>query len=176
MNKDETNLNPPKKIIQPVFLSAVVLFSFIPLQINLTILGCGIGGGIGFFAMLFWGLSYPVWYPFAFFAILFFIGTPAVVYFIGKRTYDKTDYRFYSDYLEYTEGFWTIERKFIQYHHITQVLLQKSMVQRLYGVGTIYLAVPTMSQGKAIAGIKIADIKNPDSIYKEILEILSYSR
>lgn len=174
MIKDsEKNLNLVQKIIKPVFLPWVVLFYYLPLQLNLTLVGGGVGGGIGFLIILYFGLDLPVWYPLFFTLGFFFIGTPLMIYYVGSRTYEVSAYKFYPNYLEYTEGFWTIEHKVIQYQHITQIYLRKNIIQRLYGLGTIYLSVPSLSQKNNIPGIQLRDISQPDEVYKEILKIVS---
>lgn len=161
----------PLKTLKPVFLTAVVLLAHIPLYINATLVGGGVLGAISFLVLLWQGLSYPVWYPFVGFGCLFLLGTPLAVYFIGKRTYDKTDYQFYQHHLAYCEGFWTLEHKSIQYRNITEVYLRQSIVQRLYGVGTLYLSVPAMG-GRGFGGVIIADVRYPDQIYQEIQSII----
>lgn len=166
-------MSQPIKVIKPVLITWVLLVSYIPLQLNLTFVGGGVCGSIGFLYLLWSGANFELWTPFIFFGLGFFICTPLLIYFVRKRTYDETDYKFFKDRLEYSEGFWTIEHKLIKYSHITQVTVRKNVIQRIYGLGTIYLSVPTMPATRGgFAGIAIADIKNPDQVYMEIKQIL----
>ena len=75
-----------------------------------------------------------------FFGILAFIGIPAVAYFGKKLNYARTEYGFFEDRLEFEEGFFTINKKVIKYSNIKEITLRKGVFQRMYGLGTVYLA------------------------------------
>jgi membrane protein YdbS with pleckstrin-like domain len=94
---------------------------------------------------------------------------------VKKRTYEKTEYRFYKNRLEYYEGFFNIEEKSISYDRITEVGLRKGILQRQYGLGTITLSTPAtgVSANRAgRSGIRVADIENPDEIYTEVKRLI----
>lgn len=165
----QTVADKPITVIKPVLMGWVLLLRYLPLQLNLTFVGGGVGGGLGFLLMLFFNLPYSVYAPFIVFASLFFIGTPVVIYTIGQRTYAKTDYRFYRDRLEYTEGFWTIEHKVIQYRNITEVMLRRNIMQRICGLGSVYLMVPAWG---ARSGISITDVRHAEKVYQKVQQII----
>ena len=56
-------------------------------------------------------LPLPPSFTFVFFGCLFFFGIPLLVYFQKKKTYAKTEYKFYKDRLEYAEGFLDCRKK-----------------------------------------------------------------
>ncbi len=167
----------PLKVIKPVLITWVLLAQYLPLQLNLTLMGGAVGGLLGFVILIFTGHTNYVIYPFVYSAIFFFFATPISVYWVRRRTYDETDYRFYQDHLEYAEGFWAVEKKILQYRYITDVSLRKGIIQRLYGLGTIYLSTPSMGPAiRGFRGIRIADVRNPEKIYQKIQEIIATSR
>lgn len=165
----------PLMVIKPKFIPFLVFFSVLPLQLFFTVWGAGFFGGFSMFAIQALKLSLPRWLPFVFFGALFFFGIPLVVYFVKKRTYRKTEYRFYDSHLEYYEGFFNIEEKSIPYNRITEVGLRKGILQRMYGLGTIILATPATAVSASTSGrsgIKIADIENPDETYYKVKELI----
>ena len=71
-------------------------------------------------------LPLPPSFTFVFFWVLFFFfGIPLLVYFQKKKTYAKTEYKFYKDRLEYAEGFWTAEKKTVKYDKITETSMRR---------------------------------------------------
>lgn len=164
----------PGKIIKPMLVTWVLLINYLPLQLNLTLMGGAVCGFVGFVFLIFAGQTNYFIYPFVYSAILFFIMTPLVAYFVARRTYDATDYRFYEDRLEYAEGFWTVERKVLPYRCITDLTLRKNVIQRAYGLGTIYISVPSMGPAiRGFRGIRVADVKDPERLYEEIQRIIA---
>jgi len=119
-------------------------------------------------------LGIPKWFPFVFFGALAFFGIPLLTYYAKKRTYEKTEYKFYSDRLEFAEGFWTVENKTVKFKNVTEANLRKGVIQKNYGLGTIILSTPAtgFQQGRARSGIRIADIENPDHVYNKILKLI----
>jgi len=165
----------PVLALKPVFVPWVTIVSVLPLQIFFAIWGGGFFGGFGMFGAKAIGLSLPTWSTFAFFGLLFFVGIPLLAYTAKKRTYAETQYKFYPDRLEYAEGFWTAENKTIHYKNITEANLQRGVIQRKYGLGTVYLATPAtgIQHGHAVSGIKIADIANSEDVYDTIRNLLN---
>ena len=134
--------------------------------------------------MLSLNLSLPFWFTFVFFGLLFLFGIPLIGYFAKKKTYQKTEYRFYQDKLEYFEGFFSIHEKSITYKNITEAQLRKGIIQRGYNLGTIILATPatgvygggwqsSSGRGMPFSGIKILDIEYPDDNYRKIKEFIN---
>jgi len=158
----------------PVFIPWVAIVAIIPIQLFMTVWAGGFFGGFGLFGVKFLDLSLPPWFTFVFFGGLAFFGIPITAYFAKKKTYAKTKYSFYSDRLEYAEGFWTTENKTIKYKNITEANMRIGVIQKKYGLGTILLSTPAtgIQQGKARSGIRILDIENIEKIYNKILELI----
>jgi membrane protein YdbS with pleckstrin-like domain len=165
----------PILTLRPVFIPWVTVVAVLPLQIFFTIWGAGFCGGFGMFAAKGVGVSLPSWFTFVFFGLLFFFGIPILTYVARKRTYADTEYRFYPDRLEYAEGFWTAENKTINYRAINEASLRRGVIQRKYGLGTIYLATPAtgISQGRASSGISIADIPESEDVYNTVQQLIN---
>jgi len=119
-------------------------------------------------------LPIPPGFPFLFFGGLFFFGVPFLVYFAKKKTYSKTEYKFYRDRLEYAEGFWTAEKKTIKYDKVTETALRRGIIQKRYNLGTIFLttAATGFSQGRAMSGIRVRDIKDPEKVYEDVQRLI----
>jgi membrane protein YdbS with pleckstrin-like domain len=171
----EVDNTQPVLTLRPVFIPWVTVVSVLPLQIFFTIWGAGFFGGFGMFAVKGVGLPLPSWFTFVFFGLLFFFGIPVLTYIARKRTYADTEYRFYPDRLEYAEGFWTAENKTVNYRSINEASLRRGIIQRKYGLGTIYLATPAtgMSQGRAMSGIRISDIPECEEVYSTVQQLIN---
>jgi membrane protein YdbS with pleckstrin-like domain len=158
----------PIFIIRPVFIPWVTIVSVIPIQLFMTILAGGFLGGFVLFVVEFFNiifnnnLNLPIWFTFVFFGALVFFSIPFLTYYVKKKTYNKTKYKFYADRVEYTEGFWTAESKTIKYKNIIKSYLIKGIVQRKYGIGTIILIINNRTD------FQIIDIENPEEIYERI--------
>ena len=163
-----------KLVLRPVFVPWVTLVSVIPLQIFFTIWGCIFFGGFSIPISHFIFHKDPGFWSFIFFGLLFFFGIPIFVYNVKKKSYEKTVYVFYDDHLEYYEGFWTLEKKSINYNRITEISLRRGIIQKKYGLGTIFLSTPATgySRGRARSGIAILDIPKADYVYKVLKNII----
>lgn len=166
----------PILVLRPKFLPLVTALSVLPLQIFFTIWGAGFFGGFSMFAVKALNLSLPSGFTFVFFGCLFFFGIPIVAYLAKKKTYAKTEYRFYPTKLDYYEGFFATEEKTIGYKNVNEVNLRKGVFQKMYGLGTIILSTPAtgfQSSGRARSGIRVADIENPDLVFRQVKELVS---
>jgi len=161
--------------LKPVFIPWVTVFSLLPLQIFFVIWGGGFFGAFSSIAIQALHINVPKASPFIFFALLFFFGIPFLAYYSKKKTYAKTVYTFYGDHLEYFEGFWTIEKKSIKYDKITEVSMVEGIIQKKYGLGSIFLATPATgsSSRRGRSGIRIMDIPNAEKAYKDIKQLLN---
>ncbi len=172
-------------LLKPVFVGWITFLTQLPSQLLFSIL-CGllIGGvatDIGLFPnnsklpiMLFGGTAFIVF--------------PIVVYVVKKFNYRVTEYKFYDDRLEFQEGFLTNYKKTVQFEDVREVTLRKGVLQRVCGLGTVYLATQaTGSAGSSnnsnvffnigfgnisASGISVRDIANPDEVYCKIQEII----
>ena len=166
----------PLLVLRPEFIPWVTIAGIIPVQIFMTIWGGGFFGGFSMFAVKALGLNLPTWFTFVFFGALFFFAIPFLTYFSAKRTTKETEYRFYSDRLEYAEGFWTVEQKSIKYCDIKEVHLRQGVVQRKHGLGTIQLSTASGSamagSNRAFSGIRLHDIPNAQEVYQQAKELV----
>ncbi len=164
--------------LKPVFIGWITLLQQLPFQLFLT-LWCGaFFGGLGRSFGIFPQDSQT---PFIFFGALVFFGIPITFYIVKKLNYGRTEYKFFDDQLEFEEGFFTINKKLVKYKDIKEVTLGKGILQRIYGLGTIYLATlatgstPSFNPFYALgfgnvsaSGIGVRDIPNPDEAYEKI--------
>ena len=170
----------PFLTLRPVFIGWVAALSVVPGQLFATVFATAFCGAISDVLAQSLKLHLAPWSTFVFFGCLFFFGTPLVTYIATKRTYAKTEYRFFRNHLEYAEGFWTAENKSIKYNKITETTLRRGIIQRACGLGTIFLATPaTASQqgvtvnGVGRSGIRIRDIKDPEKVYETIQRLVN---
>jgi uncharacterized membrane protein YdbT with pleckstrin-like domain len=109
------------------------------------------------------------------------IGTPLVAYFGKKANYMRAQYRFFADHLELEEGFFSVNRKDVRYADIREITLHKGFLQRINGLGTIYLATLATGAGGesggfnalgfgsvSSSGVMVRDVVNPDVEYERI--------
>ncbi|MCP4257205.1 MAG: PH domain-containing protein [Planctomycetes bacterium] len=166
----------PLLVLRPVFIPWVAIAGIIPLQIFMTIWGGGFFGGFSMFAVKALSLNLPSWFTFVFFGALFFCGIPFLTYFSSKRTTKETEYRFYTDRLEYAEGFWTAEQKSIKYKDIKEVHLRQGIVQRKHGLGTLHLSTASASampsSNRGFSGIRLHNIPDVEDIYQKAKELV----
>src|SRR5262245_19992901 len=94
--------------LRPIFIGWITMVQQLPLQLFFT-LWCG--DFFGGFAMASGLFAKGSWAPFVFFGTLAFVGMPLTAYLGKKLNYGRTEYRFFSDRLEFEEGFFTINRK-----------------------------------------------------------------
>ena len=117
-------------------------------------------------------------------AIAFF-GIPIVAYVGKKLNYSRTEYRFYADRLEFDEGFFSINKKVIKFRDVKETTLRKGILQRTYGLGSIYLA--TLATGStrntnpfvalgfgnvSASGVIVRDIEDPDGTFEKVRQLV----
>jgi hypothetical protein len=111
--------------------------------------------------------------------------SPIIAYVGKKLNYDRTEYRFYPDRLEFDEGFLTVNKKVIMFRDVKETSLRKGILQRIYGLGSIYLAtLATGSTGTAnpfvtlgfgnvsASGIIVRDISDPDGTFEKVRQLV----
>jgi uncharacterized membrane protein YdbT with pleckstrin-like domain len=116
-------------------------------------------------------------------------GIPAVAYFGKKLNYSRTEYPFLLDHLEFEEGFFSINKKAIRSHDVREVTLHKGVFQRIYGLGTIYLA--TLATGSSqnfnpfvalgfgnvsASGVSVRDVRDPDQVFEQIRRLVDANK
>jgi uncharacterized membrane protein YdbT with pleckstrin-like domain len=170
--------------IRPVFIGWITLLTQLPTQLFFTVWCAFFIGGLVMLTGLVpksWSL-HDVQYVIG--AVAFF--TVLSVAYIGKMlNYDRTEYRFYSDRLEFDEGFFSINKKVIKFRDIKETSLRKGILQRIYGLGSIYLATLATGSTRATSpfgalgfgnvsasGIVVRDIRNPDSAFQKVRQLV----
>ncbi len=171
----EGQVSVPVFKLKPKFISTLTILTITPIHLFLTLFVTIFFGGLGMVAVDIAGPDLPEWLTFALSGGIFFVFFPILVYTVKKKSYAKTEYRFFSDKLEYYEGFFSIEEKSIKYKNITEVYLRKGFFQKMYGLGTIVLSTPatgTQEAGQSRSGIRVRDVENPDEIYAKIKKLV----
>jgi len=172
----------PALSIRPVFVGWITLLMQLPIQIFLAVWSGGFFGGM---LSSFHVLSGNSWTISVAIGAAVFVAMPIAIYSVKKLNYARTEYRFYPDRLEFDEGFFTINRKVIKFRDVKEVTLRKGVLQRIYGLGTIYLAtLATGSTGGSnpfsafgfgnvsASGVSVRDIPNPDDAYDAIKKLV----
>jgi uncharacterized membrane protein YdbT with pleckstrin-like domain len=172
--------------IRPVFIGWITLLIQLPLQLFFTFWAAMFFGGMASAAGLFARGSRA---PFIFFGALAFFGIPLIAYVGKKLNYSRTEYRFFADHLEFEEGFFSLNKKAIRFSDVREVTLHKGFLQRIYGLGTIYLA--TLATGSyrsfnafaalgfgnvSASGISVRDVRDPDEAYERIRRMVDANR
>jgi uncharacterized membrane protein YdbT with pleckstrin-like domain len=168
--------------VRPVFIGWIALLVQFPLQVFFAFWAGGFFGGLTSTLQIF---PHGSRVPFMFFGGLAFFGIPAVAYIGKKLNYARTEYRFFADHLEFEEGFFSINKKVIKFRDVKEVTLRKGILQRIYGLGTIYLA--TLATGStrgsnpfvalgfgnvSASGISVRDITDPDQAFEKIRQMI----
>jgi membrane protein YdbS with pleckstrin-like domain len=171
-----------KLSIKPVFIGWITLLTQLPFQLFFTVWCAlffgGIAASIGLLPKNSWSAFYVIG------AIAFF-GTPIVAY-VGKRlNYSRTEYRFYADRLEFDEGFFSVNRKVIKFRDVKETTLRKGVLQRIYGLGSIYLATqatgstqnanPFVALGfgnVSASGVIVRDSGDPDGTFDKVRQLV----
>lgn len=177
--------------LKPVFVGWALLLVQLPLQLFLTFWSALFFGGITSVAVTWFangledGPSFTP-EPFVFFGLLAFFGIPAIFYIGKKFNYARTEYRFFSDRLEFEEGFLTINKKIVRYGDVKEVTLRMGVLQRACGLGSVYMATlatggvqtsspfnPLSFSNSSASGIVIRDIENPERVYERIRALVT---
>jgi membrane protein YdbS with pleckstrin-like domain len=166
----------PRLVLRPRFIGWASVLTVLPIQLFMTVWGAGFFGGFGFAAIDLLGLPWPGWIFAPVFGVLFFVGIPLLTYVSHRQTYVQTEYRFYDDRLEYAEGFWTAERKSIPLDRVAEVSLRRGVIQRRYGIGTLYLATAATGNGQSGSGISLRDIPDAERLFDQVKELIGQSR
>jgi len=85
-------------------------------------------------------------------------------------------YLFYNDKAEFYEGFINITQRTVRYTKVTDCILRKKIIDRIFGTGSISLitAGHDAGYGKTMVGggISIDYINDPDKIYSYVEKLL----
>jgi len=104
------------------------------------------------------------------FLLIFILG-----YNVHKKRYQKAEFLFYRNRLEYIDGFFNFNRKQIYYENIQELSMNQNVFQRKYGIGSIQLTTSgfTYSSNHAHSnGIVVFDIPNIENVYEDLKKIV----
>ena len=165
----------PLLIIRPFFSPLVTLFKQIPIQILFTLWGGAVFGIGGYFIIKYLELSLHPWFFAVLFGCLFFFITPIVYLFSMMNRYAKTEYKFFRNKLDYSEGVFTVGDRSISFDGIIEVNLVRGMSQRMFGLGTIVLSTAVTDDivSHSRREIRIVDLEYPEILYKKVKAIIS---
>lgn len=172
--------------VRPVFVGWIALIYQLPLQLFFTIwCGAFFGGLVGSLHVL--PRNSPT--PFLVFGAAAFLLLPLVSYFGKKLNYARTEYKFSDDRLEFEEGFFNVTEKVIRFKDVKEVTLRKNLFQRIYDLGTLYLATDaTGSYARtnvfnalgfgniSASGVGVCDIPNPDEVFERVRRMVDAQR
>jgi membrane protein YdbS with pleckstrin-like domain len=119
--------------------------------------------------------------PFLTIGLTVFFLFPAVTLASKRLNYANTVYRFHADRIEIEEGFLTQHRKELHFSSIREINLRRGILQRLVGLGSVYIATAASGQGQrwqpsAIigatssfgSGAMLMDLANSEAVYREL--------
>jgi len=87
---------------------------------------------------------------------------PVIIFwYMGLKNNQATYYHFFDNHIEYQDKFFGVEKNMIRYSNFTEMQLNKTIIQQLYGVGSIII-------NTANGNLVVRDLKN----YQEIYEFL----
>ncbi|MDA3855940.1 MAG: PH domain-containing protein [Candidatus Woesearchaeota archaeon] len=88
--------------------------------------------------------------------------------FFTYKAYKKKYYDFYTDKLEYYDGFFNLHKATIPLERITNISLHKGLIEMIVGVSRIDIE----TAGSSGAEIKISYVKNGEAIIANLKEVL----
>jgi uncharacterized membrane protein YdbT with pleckstrin-like domain len=147
------------------------------------VLGGGFFGGMltSFLPTLANSLRTHVANPFLIIGLAVLVLFPIITLAVKWLNYQNTVYRVYPDRLEIEEGFLTQHRKEIRLASVRETNLRRSVLQRLVGLGSVYLATQATGHGQwwqasAIlggtstfgSGAMLMDLADSEAAYQDV--------
>jgi uncharacterized membrane protein YdbT with pleckstrin-like domain len=167
--------------VKPAFVGWLTLLMQLPYQLFMTVWsGVFFGQGIS------QATGAAFWPPAMLIGTTVFVAMPVVIYTVKKLNYARTEYRFYADRVEFEEGFFSINKKVVNFRDVKEVTLRKGFLQQFCGLGTVYLL--TLATGVdapvspfarfgfgsvSASGVIVRDIPNPDDAYDAIKKLVN---
>ena len=162
-----------------MFVGWIVLIKQLPIQLFFSFWAGGFVGGI----------TNEMFHQRGFlniFSLIAFCAVPIVFYARKKLDYGRTSYRFYADHVEFEEGFFSPTRKTIAYKNVLEVTMQRGLLQRVPGLGTVYLGTLATGSGRSsnpfeslglvnlsTSGGSLQDVMEADALYVKIKELVA---
>jgi len=166
--------------VKPVFVGWLTLLMQLPYQLFMTV-----WSGVFFGQAISQAAGAAFWPPAMVIGTAVFVAMPVAIYTVKKLNYARTEYRFYADRVEFEEGFFTINKKVVNFRDVKEVTLRKGFFQQFCGLGTVYLL--TLATGVdapvspfaafgfgsvSASGVTVRDIANPDDAYDAIKKLV----
>jgi membrane protein YdbS with pleckstrin-like domain len=186
-----TNNTAPVKVIKPRFsLGLQLLRTYInPIYYFLSFWSAGmmtafVGDFLPTFLVDFVAIFFPenkYFLATLCFTTIICLGIAPMLFLLYKKlTYQKTEYRIFEHRVEYTDNFLSEEWKTLTYKRVVEVHLRKGFIQKLFGLGSIFLEIPaSSSEGSSGSwwegsrnGIDMADIDNSEEVYHFIKDFV----
>lgn len=86
-----------------------------------------------------------------------------------KAIYQKTNFKFFNDRVFFSSSFINHYNKEIAYDRITEIHLNRSILQKFFNLGTLVILT---SATEFESGIKMVDIENPNKCYTELKKLI----
>jgi membrane protein YdbS with pleckstrin-like domain len=171
---EKADENRPLLTVRPFFSPPVTFIKQIPFQILFALWGAAVFGIAGYFIVKYLELNIHPWFFAWFFGIIIFVFTPIVFIFTMLNRYAKTEYRFYKNRLECSEGVMTAGEMSIGYEAILEVNLVRGIVQRIFHLGTIMLSTAATRDliTHSRRRILLIDIEHPEIAYQKIKHLI----
>ncbi len=93
--------------------------------------------------------------------LIFFILLSGIPIFFFYMNLTNTEYRFFNDRIEYYEGWLTINRHTISYEKVTDIVMRKSIWDRLFNTATIGI----VTAGTFSGSVYLPYLNEPERIY-----------
>lgn len=145
------------------------------------------GGFVGGVSKSILGFAGPP--PFVTLGAIAFFAIPCVTILGKKLSYGQTEYRFFKDHVEVTEGFFARQMKSVAYRDVREITLRRGVLQRLCGLGSIYLGTLATGSGSQFnpfsslgvdhvtaSGVAVRDLPDPDASYAAIRRRIDASK
>lgn len=104
------------------------------------------------------------------FASAIILGISAIVLIFKKKQLQHMRYDFYKTKVEYSDSFLNKAEKEVKYKHIRECVLHRSVLNRIFGLGTIILF--TNAETGFANGIFIPFVENSEQTYKQIKQLI----
>lgn len=173
----DKNAGKPLLVVRPQFFSLSMLCTIFGWQVLMSVWAAIVFGLFGFIIIRAYECETSFWTVALIAAIIFFILTPFVFIAIKIRRYFKTEFIFYQNKMDLYEGMFNSEYKTIKYKDCIEINLQRSLLQRISGLGEIIISTAATgeTEGMAKSGFIMFDIPNPDYVFGQIRYLMNNS-
>ncbi len=104
-------------------------------------------------------------------ATLTFLAVPVVFMGLKWANYRTSEYRLLGDRIEFAEGFLTKQHKTVAFSDVREVSLRRGVLQRLAGLGTVYLATQaTGGDGWSFSGAGFGSSSGSGVLLRDLAE------